>query len=151
MRETWTAKKNPAEPKPKRAPRLTQTRLTNQRNVEENIVTLYQRAQQYGEAIELAFERATKRIEDVDLTSGQREQLRAFLWGVRAFLVRTEALWQLYVDGEPMTSTEISMRRAAGDEGIWDRVAGRHVWRSHPHLGFYTNNPPELLSSKETP
>ena len=44
--------------------------------------------------------------------------------------------WELKVDGQPVTSDEISKRRAAGDEGIWDRVKGSHVWNHRPEKTY---------------
>lgn len=40
--------------------------------------------------------------------------------------------WQLRVDGEFTTIDEISARRQAGDEDIWKRVEGAHIWNHKP-------------------
>ena len=36
--------------------------------------------------------------------------------------------WSLRVDGIPRTTDWICKRREAGDDGIWDRVEGAHIW-----------------------
>ena len=40
--------------------------------------------------------------------------------------------WQLRVDGEFTTSDEISRKRADGDDDIWKRVEGAHIWNHRP-------------------
>lgn len=63
-------------------------------------------------------------------------------------LVNCEAVWVLYLDGEVTNSDEISAKRSAGDEGVWDRVCGHFEWRSHPGKPFYEGEAPKLLSSQ---
>jgi hypothetical protein len=46
--------------------------------------------------------------------------------------------WQLRVDGKYVTRDEIALLRAAGDEEIWQRVEGAHIWNHKPHL-LYSN------------
>mgnify|MGYP001613078948 CR=1 FL=1 len=48
--------------------------------------------------------------------------------------------WQLYLDGEPCTSAEISAKREAGDAGVWDRVEGAHVWAHKPECFYSTRD-----------
>jgi len=43
-------------------------------------------------------------------------------------------IWKLRVDGEIVDSDEISRRRKAGDEDIWERVEGAHVWNHNGKL-----------------
>lgn len=40
--------------------------------------------------------------------------------------------WQLRVDGEHIDTDEIIRRRKAGDEDIWARVEGAHIWNHRP-------------------
>jgi hypothetical protein len=35
-----------------------------------------------------------------------------------------------------VTSNDICKRRADGDENIWKRVVGQHVWNHKPKRGF---------------
>lgn len=44
--------------------------------------------------------------------------------------------WALRVDGVEVTSDEIIKRREAGDEDIWKRVEGAHVWNHKPDHTF---------------
>lgn len=44
--------------------------------------------------------------------------------------------WRLRVDGKFVTSDEICEQRAAGDEDIWMRVEGAHVWNHKPERAF---------------
>jgi hypothetical protein len=44
--------------------------------------------------------------------------------------------WALRVDGVETTSADICARRAAGDDGIWDRVEGAYVWNHKPDRPF---------------
>ena len=44
--------------------------------------------------------------------------------------------WQLRVDGEFVSCEEISRRRGDGDEDIWNRVEGAHVWNHKPNKSF---------------
>jgi hypothetical protein len=42
---------------------------------------------------------------------------------------RDAVRWQLYVDGNPRTSEEISAMREAGDVDVWQRVTGAHIYK----------------------
>jgi len=44
--------------------------------------------------------------------------------------------WALRVDGVETTSAVICERREAGDESIWERVEGAHVWNHKPENTF---------------
>jgi hypothetical protein len=44
--------------------------------------------------------------------------------------------WALRVDGVEMDCDEIIRRREAGDEDIWNRVEGAHIWNHKPENPF---------------
>jgi hypothetical protein len=44
--------------------------------------------------------------------------------------------WKISVDGEEQTTDQISKRRAAGEENIWQRTVGAHVWNHKPERLF---------------
>lgn len=57
--------------------------------------------------------------------------------------------WQLRVDGEHVTSSQIIAMREAGDENVWDRVEGAHIWNHRPKLQPYTDAGWRFLNKKE--
>lgn len=48
--------------------------------------------------------------------------------------------WQLRVDGEHVTSNQICERCKAGDEDIWNRVEGAHIWNHHTPTRLYSDS-----------
>ncbi len=44
--------------------------------------------------------------------------------------------WKLSVDGTEQTTDQICKRRAAGDDDIWKRTIGAHVWNHKPERLF---------------
>lgn len=85
-------------------------------------------------------------VNSCDVTNHDRTRLSAALYALREYSVMTHARWQLYLDGKPVTSDEISAKREAGDEQVWYRVQGRHEY-DNSHDPYYENKEPEYLSS----
>jgi len=50
--------------------------------------------------------------------------------------------WQLRLDNHYVTSDELSAMRAAGDEGVWRRVEGTHIWNHNwkPYSPWHSLN-----------
>jgi hypothetical protein len=109
--------------------RWSQERWRRERYVEGQLISIFRKAMTEHTPCCEAFAACIDLIGESDLTVTQKRDLTARAWALRDWLWATEATWQLYVDGIPLTSNEISDRRAAGDENIWLRVKGRHEWR----------------------
>lgn len=74
------------------------------------------------------------------LTPYYRGKLSGLIECLAESLYRADVVWQLYVDGIPRTSNEISAMRQSGDENVWARVEGAHVWAWNPTKLFSTKD-----------
>jgi len=92
------------------------------------------------------FAKCSAIVNEADVTNYDRGRLAAANWALREYSVLTHARWQLYLDDVPVTSDEISAKRAAGDEDAWLRVKGRHEY-DESHDPYYSPDEPQWLHS----
>jgi hypothetical protein len=111
--------------------RITKTREERLRALKTSAIWTFANAAKAGTGMHEAFEVVMQECKAADLTPTQKEELTNYTWGIRDHYHQTEPHWQLFVDGVPRTSEEISAMREAGDETVWHRVKGLTVWRRH--------------------
>lgn len=108
--------------------RITKKRITRENTLAAWIGLRYNDARKNHLLLDKLFSGVHSNIEASDLALSQKRALHSRNWALRDFMWNFEAKWQLFLDGEPVTSAEISAKREAGDEDVWKRVSGYHVW-----------------------
>lgn len=126
--------------------RSTKRRNRNYRDAHSRILSLWRIGTRAHRPVTEIFGACLAVIDASDVTITDRAKLHTVLWALREYSVLCHARWQLWLDGAPCTSEEISAEREAGDEGAWYRVKGRHEY-DDSHDPFYEAAEPEYLSS----
>lgn len=126
--------------------RSTKARDNNFRDLHSSLVVAWRDSNRNHTPSQETFRRCSQRIENADVTVVDRGRLNDANWALREYSVMAHASWQLYLDGSPVTSDEVSAKRAAGDEDVWLRIKGRHEYAGS-HDPYYSNDPPVFLHS----
>lgn len=107
--------------------RITKKRIAREQTLAAWIGLRYNDARKNHLLLDKLFSGVHANIEASDLALSQKRALHSRNWALRDFMWNFEAKWQLFLDGEPVTSAQVSVKRE-GDENVWKRVTGYHVW-----------------------
>lgn len=128
--------------------RATKRRAQNYRDAHTRILILWRDGAKIHRPHEEIFKACQVIIDNADVTNDDRRRLKQTQWAMREYSVLTHARWQLYLDGNPVTSAQISAKREAGDEDVWLRIKGRHEW-DDSHDPYYDREDPHWLHTSK--
>lgn len=132
--------------KPNKRIRSTQASAREMRNVKADIQRVWSTARVLGTSTTEAFAAGLALIAGREWSPAEDTELRCYHWGIRDFVVNTEAKWVLILDGQPTTSHDINAAREMRPD-VWDHVTGQMEWKAHPGKLLYTGPAIELMSN----
>lgn len=124
----------------------TQRHMNRQRSLEGEILGRMRFAMDHHVPIQPITFALSDRVNETKIPQYRKDYLYAYKRALIDWLYCTQAHWQLYLDGDPLTSDEISRRADAETDRIatWKRVKGRHEWKG-TNKPFYEDVPPHSL------